>query len=234
MKSALLLCDEVPRDLAGLHGDYPKMYGDLFPELDLVPFCVYKNDFPAISDFDFFVIGGSKYSVYDEIPWILHLKDFVRNLATTNKKCLGICFGHQMIAEALGGKVEKSPEGFLIGVHTFEIIKNTDWIGNNRASYNVLMLCQDQVMTLPDCATVLATNQQCPVGMYEVEKRLLGIQGHPEFSPAYNRAVFESRSDRIDALKIKNAVSSLSTQPDQSWLRKIMMNFLGNCRNTGS
>ena len=227
MRTALLVCDHVPSILLEKHGDYPHMYQHLFPDLNLDTFYVCDQQFPEVNNFDLFIITGSRYSVYDDIPWVKKLQDYVRQIFEEKKKCIGICFGHQMIAEALGGKVEKAPVGFLIGVHTFYVQEFPRWFGEEKSEYNILMLCQDQVVRLPADATLLAGNQLCPVGMYHIQDRFFAVQGHPEFSKEYDRDVFLSRKERMGEEKIEQALESFQLDPDVKWLREIMMNFLG-------
>lgn len=226
MRAALLVCDHVPPDLGEKHGHYPEMYQQFFSDLILAPFYVCDHHFPPLSDYDIFIITGSRYSVYDPEDWIHELKRFVREISEADKKCIGICFGHQMIAEALGGSVQKAPVGYLIGVHTFSIRGRINWMAGEKKEYNVLMLCQDQVVELPAAAEILAGNALCPVGMYQIGSQFFAIQGHPEFTKSFNEDVFMSRREKIGVAKIMEAKLSFLKDPDRLWLQKIMMQFL--------
>jgi len=226
MKVALLVCDHVAAQFVEKHGDYPSMFDQLLPELKLEPWFVCDSQFPLIGDYDAFVCTGSKLSVYDDERWILQLKAFVKDIYASGKKFVGVCFGHQMIGEALGGKVEKAALGYLIGTHTFTISQTTPWMRPSSHSYRILMLCQDQVVKLPPGARVLAASADCPVGMYTVSDTFLGIQGHPEFMAGYNRNVFESRVERIGKEKVEAAVKSLNQGPDRELLRGWILGFL--------
>jgi len=226
MKTALLVCDHVLPQFHKEHGGYPEMFGNLFPNLDLVSCFVCDGDFPNIEEFNAYVISGSKYSVYDNIEWIQELKVFTRSAYDIGKTVLGVCFGHQMIAEALGGKVEKGSNGFMIGVHEFELLENEPWMGPYKSPYNMLMLCQDQITKLPPNSKVLSKSRDCPVAMFTLGDHFLGIQGHPEFTKEYNKAVFESRSEEIGMHKIEKAIHSFVKEPDTTLLQRYLIGFL--------
>jgi GMP synthase-like glutamine amidotransferase len=226
MKAALLICDHVPDALSKIHGTYFEMYVKLFPGITLDGYFVIDNELPEVEKYDVVISTGSRYSVYDDIPWIEQLKDMTREIYDSGKKFIGICFGHQLIAESLGGKVEKQEIGYLIGVHNFIITENLYWMKPRVDGYEAIMLCQDQITVLPEKSLVLSASAECPIGMYTVGNTFLGIQGHPEFSKEYNRAIFESRADRIDSDKIEKAIKSLELEPSKPLLTSYLQNFI--------
>lgn len=226
MKACLLICDHVAADLTPIHGAYPEMFRRMLPELEIDAYFVCDGLFPEVKDFDIFICSGSKYSVYDPEDWIYGLGSLINEIEDFNKKLVGICFGHQMIAHALGGRVEKSSNGWQLGVHTFEVLKEKSWMEPQQEEFNVLMLCQDQVTKLPPGAEVIAETPACPVGMFQVGSSILGIQGHPEYTKSYNRALYNSRADRIEAEKIAIADKSMSMNLDQQLIASWIMNFL--------
>ena len=172
------------------------------------------------------MVTGSKHSVYDEIDWILQLKSFVLEIWQSQTSYIGVCFGHQMLAEALGGKVQKAESGWSIGVNTFEISQHRNWILPPRASLNLLMMCQDQVKVLPENSTVLAHTSSCPVGMFTVGNKMLGIQAHPEFSKKYNQTLMEDRLEIMGKEKVENGLESLSKELDNSTIVNWIINFI--------
>ena len=227
MKTALLICDQVNDDLRHIQGDYPDMFVDLFPELDFEIFNVHQGHFPKnANDFEAYIVNGSRLSVYDEVDWIIQLKAFVREIYLAKKKYVGVCFGHQLLAEALGGKVAKATTGWNIGVHYFTMIKQENWMSPYQPNLDLLMMCQDQVEMLPPDSMVLAKTPTCPVGMFQVGSHMLGIQAHPEFSKAYDRALMELRTERMGTEVVNAGIKSLEKSVDRKIMAQWILQFL--------
>ncbi len=227
MKVGLLECDHVLDEFRPITGDYRDMFSALFPSLNFQFFDVCKGQFPASADdCDAYLCTGSKFSVYDEVDWILELKAFVRAIYASDKKYIGVCFGHQMLGEALGGKVEKAPTGWNVGLHPFEILRQESWMEPFQPQINVLMMCQDQVIQLPENSTLLAKGATCPVAMFRVGERMLGIQGHPEFPHAYEAALLENRRARIGTEKVHAGLESLKLPSQREVVAGWMVGFL--------
>jgi GMP synthase-like glutamine amidotransferase len=226
-KVALLVCDHVAEDLAVKFGDYPQMFSELLPDFQLAPFFVVDGVFPKrVSDYDAYLCTGSRASVYDKEEWIGQLKLFVREIKKANKKFVGVCFGHQMLAEALGGMVEKSNKGWCVGVHTFEIIEKASWMVPAQDELNLLMMCQDQVVRLPEGAKVLGLGAKCDIGIFTVGEHMLGIQAHPEFSKEYDQTLMERRVDRMGEELVKTGLESLEKVVHQALIAKWIKNFI--------
>ena len=228
MKIGLLECDHVLPEFRAIAGDYRDMFRAFLPGVELAYFDVCNGHFPAPDDdCAAYLCTGSKYSVYDEIDWILALKSFVKQVYDVGrKKFIGVCFGHQMLGEAFGGKVEKAATGWNVGVHKFEIFRQENWMTPFQSPLNLLMMCQDQVVRLPEHSMVLGRTATCPVALFRVGDRMLGIQGHPEFPVAYEAALLESRRNRIGAEKTDAALASLPTPLDGALFAQWIMTFL--------
>ncbi len=228
-KIALLICDEVTEDLRHVQGDYPDMFRELFPALDFEVFNVYRGHFPEdVHDFDWYMTNGSRRSVYEKEEWIEQLKAFVREIYQAGKKYIGVCFGHQLLAEALGGKVAKAKTGWSVGVHPFSMVQQTDWMNPYQPELQLLMMCQDQVQVLPQGGVVLASTPTCPVGIFQVDSHMLGIQAHPEFSKEYDRALMEARLDRMGTDVVTAGIASLEKNVDREIIARWMLHFLND------
>ncbi|AEI48827.1 glutamine amidotransferase-related protein [Runella slithyformis] len=216
MKVGLLECDHVREEFRPIAGDYRDMFPALFmplaPDWEFVFYDVANGHFPAsVEECEVYLCTGSKSSVYDDEPWIHALKAFVQQIYAQQKIFLGVCFGHQMLAEALGGKVQKSAVGWCVGIHEFTLEKPMPaWANPSQERINLLMMCQDQVHQLPPDSTVLASADDCPVAMFRVGERMLGVQAHPEFPVLYEEALMRSRVERIGVEKTAKGLESLS------------------------
>ncbi|TLU90749.1 amidotransferase [Dyadobacter sediminis] len=230
MKVGLLECDHVREDLLHIAGDYRQMFPALFskvaPGWEFVFYDVCNGHFPASAEeCDVYICSGSKSSVYDQEEWILQLKQFVKDIYQSEKKYIGVCFGHQMLGEALGGKVQKSDSGWCVGVHSFQIIKKENWMQPEQDSLNLLMMCQDQVVKLPPESILLAQSENCPNAMFRVGERMLGIQAHPEFPKIYDKALMELRTERIGQAKVDSGIASLEWPTHETIAAEWIRNF---------
>ncbi len=229
MKAGLFLCDHVSPEYQDLYGDYSDMFAQLFPEFDWIYYDAVNGQFPEnLEDCEVYFATGSRHSVYENLDWILHLKSIIRQINIEDKYFIGFCFGHQLLGEALGGKVEKSTSGWSVGVHDFKILESKSWMLPKRDSFSSLMMCQDQVVQLPKNALLLAGNGQCPNGMFQVGSKMLGIQAHPEFPKAYDRLLMEMRRNVIGDKIVNSGIRSLEKEIHKELIKDWIMNFVQN------
>lgn len=172
-----------------------------------------------------FLITGSAAGVYDPLPWIPPLLAFLRE-ALGRTKLVGICFGHQAMAEALGGRVEKSERGWGIGLQDYEIRAPAAWMGTAPPRFVAVPVShQDQVVEPPPGATLIAGHAFTPFGMFEWrDAGALSMQFHPEFEPDYARALIESRRARLPAPDA--AIASLGRPDDRALVGQWIASFL--------
>ena len=228
MKLGILETGAPPDDLIDRFGGYGAMMGRMLgPTFHTQIYDVRSGQLPADGrERDAWLITGSAAGVYDPDPWIVELKTFIRD-AAGQAPMLGICFGHQVIAEALGGEVIKSPKGWGMGLHTYAVSRAYPWM-DDTASISLSVSHQDQVVSPPAGAEVVASSAFTPLAMLAYpQHRALSLQAHPEFEADYTRALIESRrGTRIDAAFADEAIRSLAGKDDRQrvagWLRRFL------------
>jgi len=233
MKIAILQCDSVLEKFQSRFGDYPEMIERMFDGVDpLLSFDTYdcrQNQLPEdISKYDFYITTGSKASVYENLVWVQQLIEFVRRLDNNQKKLIGICFGHQIIALARGGKVEKSGKGWGLGMSRNRIISYPEWIDNKPRRINILVSHQDQITELPTDTLLIAESDFCPFFIVQWGNNFLSIQGHPEWNSDYSRTIINNRRDIFPADQIDTSLHSVEIEPDNAMFVQWIMRFVKN------
>jgi len=231
MKLGLLLCDHVQPALQESYGDYKDMFTNMLLEcdssIDMHYFDVIAGQFPEhINVCDAYIASGSKASVNDDLPWINTLERFIWQLFLADKAFVGICFGHQMIAKALGGKVACSVKGWGVGIATTIVHAHKQWMLPEKEQVKLVVSHQEQVCQLPPETQVLMGNDFCPYAMIQVGEHFLGLQGHPEFTRAYSKALMKRRKAIIAKQNYKHGITSLSQQADDKLVMHWLTNFL--------
>ena len=168
----------------------PVFNGAEMPVIDLWALPDGKATLPESLDaHDGYILTGSPSAVYEDLPWLPPLFAFIRRLYAAKKPLFGVCFGHQAIAMALGGKVEKSDRGWGLGLRTVPFFKPQPWMSttSERPMVRLLHSHQDQVVEPPpkDEIETLAGDDFCPYSCLAAGNHLLTIQGHPEFDRAF-------------------------------------------------
>jgi GMP synthase-like glutamine amidotransferase len=233
MNIGLLACDDVPDRFRHIAGGYQDMFDALLrpyvPDLRFTRFDVCQGDVPATPDAcDAYVCTGSRFSVYDERDWIEALKAYVRDLHDAGKTFVGICFGHQMLAQALGGHVGRAQQGWGVGVLDMTIIQPEQWMQPQQDHCKLQYMHADQVQALPPESELLASAPHCPVAMFRVGETMLGIEGHPEFPAPYVEALLRDRKQRIGAETVATALDSLSERTDEKIAGRWIANFIAS------
>jgi GMP synthase (glutamine-hydrolysing) len=215
-------------------GNYQEEYSKLimefarkvFPGEQIQNFKVAQNEWPeGINQCDVWIITGSPKAAYDPDPWIAELKKFIVNLDAHKKKLIGICFGHQVISAALGGEVIQSPKGWGVGVKEFTITQPQPWMTPALKQISLLFSHQDQVVSLPKGAKLLAEDSFCPFQMYQIAEHILTLQGHPEFSVDFAKSRLQSRKDKVASETYQKAMDSFENPQDDQVLVEWIRNF---------
>ncbi len=231
MKLGILKTDTVRPEWVPDFGEYPDMFvallGQLDPAMTFVTYDAESGELPADPDaVDAYLITGSKSSVYDDKPWIRALETFVQELHRREKKLVGICFGHQLIARALGGVTEKSSKGWGVGLHTHRFSESAAWHDQGEVDFRILVSHQDQVTQVPEGTQVLAGSDFCEHAVCQIGDHILTFQGHPEFVPAYSREIMEFRREMIGEQVYHEGVASLAEEPERERIGRWILNFL--------
>ena len=235
MTIGLLLCDDVQTQFQPEHGHYPDMFQALLeqhdPTLQIITYRALDGQLPEnTNDCDGWIISGSRHSVNDPFPWISALEAFVKQLYTDGQKTVGICFGHQLMAKALGGTVTKSDKGWGIGVSENTLIQQPDWMHPAPewpGTLRLLVSHQEQVRHLPESASLLASSDFCPYYMVTYSDHFLSIQGHPEFTKAYMEALIHSRKKVMPRSVTQKGIQSIRQPVDSSVTGQWLLNYLG-------
>lgn len=231
MKIGVLKTDTVRAELVDEFGEYPQMFEQLLgavdPKLEFQVFDVENGQYPdTIDQVDAYLITGSKASVYDDQPWIHRLTEFVRELHAARHPVLGICFGHQLVAHALGGRTEKSDKGWGVGVHSVAFSTIPPWHDGQDPSFRLLVSHQDQVVQPAPGTEVLAGSEFCENAVCQLGDHILTFQGHPEFIKGYSENLLNIRREVIGEAVYAAGVDSLQQPLDRERVALWMVNFL--------
>jgi GMP synthase-like glutamine amidotransferase len=180
---------------------------------------------PAPDAFDAVLLGGSRHGVHDPVGWIDDVAGFVRAADAAGTTLVGVCFGHQLLADALGGRVARATNGWGVGVREARVVAPHPWIRDDGPSFRLLVSHQDQVVELPPGAELVATSEHAPIAVFR-RGRVLGIQGHPEFVPAYADALMRGRIERIGRPTVEAARATLATPTDHAAVATWLGGFL--------
>ena len=220
---AILKTGAPPPALAEAHGDYPAMFSTLLGDaFATTTFDVQQGEWPDPVAFDGAIVTGSAAGVYEDDPWIAALLDWIR-AAQGQTKLVGVCFGHQAMAQALGGRVEKSERGWGVGLHRYDVALDAPWMAPRAATVAIPVSHQDQVVTIPDQARVTLRSAFTPFAGLAWGDDAISFQGHPEFTPAYASDLTAGRRGRIDPALVDQALETLAQPNDRGlvadWIR---------------
>jgi len=255
LRIGLLKCDTFIPEVRNKFGDIDVQFRNLLNQntigakVDLNVFEIAsENRFPDKEDiksnhYNGFIITGSRSSVNDDNEWTNTLKDYIRFFSVNNIKTVGICFGHQAIATALGGQVDMNDKGWMVSDHSFKIkdnINNNN--SNNNSSYSkvyqllsptkdntIHIICSNKqiVSKIPQGFEIIGSSDICPNHSMIKDNQFLSFQGHPEYTPNLIKTIIQTRRGLIpDDVIDDGIVRADNSKIDQSTFANTIINFL--------
>ena len=224
MKIAILETGRPPGTLEEEFGDYPAMFARMLgPKFETERYDVGAGELPDDPcAHRAYLITGSPAGVYEPLAWIAPLSKFIR--AASEARMVGICFGHQIMAEALDGRVEKSEKGWGAGLHRYSIVEREPWM-DDAGEIAVPASHQDQVVVQPPGTRIVAQSSFTPFAALAWTGRpAISFQFHPEFEPAFAKALIEKRYDLVP--EPDASIASLNAPNDNArvaaWIRRFL------------
>ncbi len=225
MKIGILQTGHAPEALIDETGDYDEMFNALLDGNDFTfeTFAVVDGKFPqSVNDADGWVITGSRHGAYEKHPWIPPLEDLIHDIIKSGKPMVGVCFGHQVIAQALGGKVEKFKGGWSVGRTDYDL---------NGKTVTLNAWHQDQITQLPEGAKVLGSNHFCQYAMVAYGDNVWTVQAHPEYSNEFLHGLRKTRGKGVVPEEIlKEAADRQDGPNNNSDIGRFMAEFLKKAR----
>ena len=211
----ILQAGPINKDLILDYPSYDQMFSlllkDKIKHWKVNVFNIYEDIFPQdLAYYNGFIITGSAYGVYENHTWIKKLFDIINKIVNFKIPLLGICFGHQAIAQALGGHVTKSSKGWGIGIKEITTKKYSSLLGNFN-KLNLIFFHQDQVVKLPKEAELLASNSFCNIASFSIDNLVLTLQAHPEFNQDFSLKLLKARKSNVEPITYVEAVNEFKT-----------------------
>lgn len=200
-------------------GDYPELFGALLRDagVELVRYDLDADRFPgSATECDGWLVSPSRCSVTDAHPWIASAQDLLRELIERERPYVGICFGHQLAAQAFGAAVRRADDGWQVGVHEYEVTQTRPWMDPTASTLALIASHEDQVQSVPADAELLLRAAGCPIAGLTFGDRAWTVQPHPEFVADLADHLLEQRTALIGPDKVAAARASLVRPTDSA------------------
>ncbi|SBS30466.1 Carbamoyl-phosphate synthase small chain [Marinomonas spartinae] len=221
MKIGILAAGTTPEHLSSEFSTYADMFIQalqvLHPEVSFEAYDVRDNEFPeSHAACDSWLITGSRSAVYENTPWMQGLQALIRTINEHKQSLVGICFGHQIIAQALGGVVDRYQGGWGVGIHRYEVTDTMAQVQLGKKNFAVCAFHQDQILEKPSLAKVFARSDFCEFAGLLYESHILTVQGHPEFSRKFEGCLLDMYDKTLSPDILSQARDSLYSEDLQS------------------
>lgn len=237
MKISLLNVGDVPAPLRDRFGAYMPMFHRLLSRIDetlsFETFDIAQGaSFPGLSEIEALIIPGSPAGVYDDLPWMDPLRQFIRDAYDAQTPMVGVCFGHQIMADALGGDVRKSAKGWGLGRHAYAVADGTLARNYFGATAAIAASHQDQVIAAPPNASTYLSSEFTPnAGLIYNNGAALSLQPHPEFETPYSKALCDLRLGKgFNQQRVDKAKSTLDEPMDNLDAARMIVDYLKAAR----
>jgi len=221
VKIGILQAGLCPEELLEEYGEYDAVFARFLDGFgfEFEGFRVVENIFPpSIHSADGWLITGSKHAAYEDHDWIAPLEQFIRHAYSQNIPIIGVCFGHQVLAQALGGKVEKFSGGRSVGRQHYQL----DGV---EGGINLMAWHQDQVIEPPQDAKVIGSSSFCKYAALAYGNKALSIQAHPEFDAGFIAGLFDAYEDILPEEVMARRNDDLSGELSSPLIATMMAEF---------
>ena len=222
MLIGILHCGHAPDEVRDIHGDFDRLFSNLLEdgEFTYQTWNVVDGEFPNDPNLvDGWILSGSKHGAYEDHAFIPPLETLIRDIYAAAVPMVGICFGHQIIAQALGGRVEKFDGGWALGHHEYE------FDGMGKVALNAFH--QDQVLDVPKDAKVIARSEFCANAALVYGDKAFTMQPHPEFSNEIFGAYVPARRHLVGTEKNwSDALEKIEKPIQDNLVAKQIIDFL--------
>ncbi len=211
-------------------GTFAGWFEDLFAgsslDLSFATFVVCKDEFPSHPEAcHAYIITGSAASSNDSDAWIRRLEEFIR-ISSKSVPIIGVCFGHQVVHKALGGRVERAKQGWGVGVHDYEVINAPTWMAGPPSQFSFCASHNDQVVEAAPESNIIARSEFCPIAATTVGSNVLTVQSHPEMRKAFSRELYGIRRELLGDQLADDAIASLGKPTNEQVFVNMVEQFL--------